>query len=381
MPLQFLRDVRVIDLSQYIPGPYAALMLADLGADVLKVEPPAGDPMRRYGPIGPSGNSAFYTVLNGGKRILRLDLKSEAGRQAMLTLVQAADILIESYRPGVMDRLGLGYPTLHAKNPALIHCAISNFGQEGPYALKGGHDLNCMALGGGLIASGIPESPVISTPPVADFASGIQAAASVSAALVASRATGQGAFIDLSMTDTVLAWQSCLLTDSLRRSELPMRASREDGGGTAFYNLYKTSDGRFITLAADEDKFWANFCRAVGREDWIIRKTEPMPQSALIAEVSALVASKSFADWCTLLNDVDCCFHPVLEPAEVMTHPQLAARGVLARSERDGPIVEALYPAWVDGKAPSRRTPYRDVEAADALAAWRERTSPARTGN
>jgi alpha-methylacyl-CoA racemase len=353
MPLQFLRDVRVIDLSQYIPGPYAALMLADLGADVLKVEPPAGDPMRRYGPIGPSGNSAFYTVLNGGKRILRL----------------------------VMGRLGLGYPTLHAKNPALIHCAISNFGQEGPYALKGGHDLNCMALGGGLIASGIPESPVISTPPVADFASGIQAAASVSAALVASRATGQGAFIDLSMTDTVLAWQSCLLTDSLRRSELPMRASREDGGGTAFYNLYKTSDGRFITLAADEDKFWANFCRAVGREDWIMRKTEPMPQSALIAEVSALVASKSFADWCTLLNDVDCCFHPVLEPAEVMTHPQLAARGVLARSERDGPIVEALYPAWVDGKAPSRRTPYRDVEAADALAAWRERTSPARTGN
>lgn len=375
MALQFLRDVRVIDLSQYIPGPYAALMLGDLGADILKVEPPAGDPMRRYGPIGPSGISAFYTVLNGGKRILRLDLKSDAGREAILTLIREADILIESYRPGVMERLGLGYRTLRGQNPALVHCAISNFGQDGPYALKGGHDLNCMALGGGLIASGTSAQPVISTPPVADFASALQAVASISAALVASRATGRGAFIDLSMTDTVLAWQSCFLTDSLRRSELPMRASREDGGGTAFYNIYRTSDGRFITLGADEDKFWANFCRAVGRQDWIARKSEPMPQSALIAEVSALVAGKSFTDWCALLNDVDCCFQPVLEPAEVMSHPQLAARGVLARSDRDGPIVEALYPAWVDGEAPSRRTPYRDVEAADALAAWRDRAS------
>ncbi len=373
MPLQFLHDVRVIDLSQYIPGPYAALMLADMGADVLKVEPPAGDPMRRYGPIGPSGISAFYTVLNGGKRVLRLDLKGDDGQAAILALIRAADILIESYRPGVMDRLGLAYPRLREENPALVHCSISNFGQQGPYAQKGGHDLNCMALGGGLIASGLPEQPVISTPPVADFASALQAVASVSAALVASRATGQGAYIDLSMTDTVLAWQSCFLTDKLRRGELPLRASREDGGGTAFYNIYRTADGRFITLGADEDKFWANFCRAVGREDWIARKGEPMPQSALIAEVAALVATRSFAGWCALLNDVDCCFQPVLEPAEVMAHPQLAARGMLARSERDGPVVEALFPAWVDGKPPSRRAPWREVEAAEALAAWRKR--------
>ena len=373
MPQQFLRDVRVIDLSQYIPGPYATLMLGDLGADVLKIEPPSGDPMRRYGPIGPSGISAFYTVLNGGKRILSLDLKSEAGHKAILALIRGADVVIESYRPGVMDRLGLGYRTLRDENRALVYCAISNFGQQGPYALKGGHDLNCMALGGGLVASGTSEQPVISTPPVADFASAIQAVASVSAALVASRATGQGAFIDLSMTDTVLAWQSCFLTDSLRRGELPMRASREDGGGTAFYNIYRTSDGRFITLGADEDKFWANFCRAVGREDWIARKTEPMPQRALIAEVTALVATKTFAEWCALLGDVDCCFQPVLNPAEVMAHPQLAARGMLAKSERDGPIVEALYPAWIDGNAPQRRAPYRDVEVAGALDAWRKR--------
>ena len=152
-----------------------------------------------------------------------------------------------------------------------------------------------------------------------------------------------------------------------------MRASREEGGGTAFYNIYRTSDGRFITLAADEDRFWANFCRAVDREDWIARKTDPMPQSALIDEVAALVATKSFAGWRALLNDVDCCFQPVLEPPEVMAHPQLAARGMLAKSERDGPIVEALYPAWVDERPPSRRSPWRDIEIADALAAWRER--------
>jgi alpha-methylacyl-CoA racemase len=373
MSWAFLRGVRVVDLSQYIPGPYASLMLADLGADVLKVEPPAGDPMRRYGPIGPSGISAFYTVLNGGKRILCLDLKSDTGRQAALSLIRAADILIESYRPGVMDRLGLGYKTLRHENPALVHCAISNFGQEGPYATKGGHDLNCMALGGGLIASGTLEHPVMSTPPVADFASALQAVASVTAALLASRATGVGAFIDLSMTDTVLAWQSCFLTDSLWRGGLPMRASREDSGGVASYNIYRTSDGRFITIAADEDKFWANFCRAVGRDEWIARKVEPLPQNALIAEVSSLVATKSYAEWCALLDNVDCCFQPVLDPSEVMAHPQLQTRRVLAKSERDGPIVEALYPAWVDGQAPARRSPYRDVEVAEALAAWRER--------
>jgi crotonobetainyl-CoA:carnitine CoA-transferase CaiB-like acyl-CoA transferase len=152
-----------------------------------------------------------------------------------------------------------------------------------------------------------------------------------------------------------------------------MRASREDGGGTAFYNIYRTSDGRFITIAADEDKFWANFCRAVGREDWIARKTEPMPQVSLIAEVASLVARRSYADWCTLLSDVDCCFQPVLEPSEVMAHPQVKARGMLATSERDGPVVEALYPAWVNTEAPCRRQPYRDIEAAEALNSWRDR--------
>jgi alpha-methylacyl-CoA racemase len=372
MSLPFLRGVRVIDLSQYIPGPYASLMLADLGADVLKVEPPAGDPMRRYGPIGPSGVSPFYTVLNAGKRILRLDLKSQTGRDTALSLIRAADILIESYRPGVMDRLGLGRNILRMENPVLIQCAISNFGQEGPYASKSGHDLNCMALGGGLIASGTSDRPVISTPPVADFASALQAVASVTAALHASRQTLQGAFIDLSMTDTVLAWQSCFLTDSLRRSDLPLRASREDTGGAASYNVYRTSDGRFITIAADEEKFWANFCRAVGRNEWIARKTEPMPQNALIAEVASFVATKSYAEWCALLKNVDCCFQPILEPSEVIADPQLEARAVLAKSERDGPIVEALYPAWVDGQPPSHRSPYRDVEASEALAAWRD---------
>jgi crotonobetainyl-CoA:carnitine CoA-transferase CaiB-like acyl-CoA transferase len=230
-----------------------------------------------------------------------------------------------------------------------------------------------MALGGGLIASGTLDHPVMSTPPVADFASALQAVASVTAALLASRATGVGAFIDLSMTDTVLAWQSCFLTDSLWRGGLPMRASREDSGGAASYNIYRTSDGRFVTIAADEDKFWANFCRAVGRDEWIARKVEPLPQNALIAEVSSLVATKSYAEWCALLDNVDCCFQPVLDPSEVMAHPQLQTRRVLAKSERDGPIVEALYPAWVDGQAPARRSPYRDVEVAEALAAWRER--------
>ncbi len=197
MPRSLLEGTRVVDFSQYIPGPYASLMLADLGADVIKVEPPGGDPMRLYGPIGSSAVPPFYSLLNGGKRIIRLDLKTEEARRIVLDLIGRADVLIESYRPGVMDRLALGRDVLAAANPSLVHCAISNFGQTGPRARKPGHDLNCMAVGGGLIASGLAARPVMTSPPVADFASALQATTTVLAALLARKETGEGAFIDL----------------------------------------------------------------------------------------------------------------------------------------------------------------------------------------
>lgn len=368
MPEAYLAGTRVIDMSQYIPGPYAALMLADLGADVVKVEPPAGDPMRRYGAMGGGEVSPFYVVMNGGKRVTRADLKTDSGRTAVTELIKAADVLIESYRPGVLARLGLGRDVLAAANPRLIHCAITGYGQNGPYAAKAGHDINYMALGGGLALSGTAERPVMTAPPVSDYAGAQQAAATILAALVARGRTGRGSYIDLSMVDTVLAWQACNLSAARRGSPEAQRAGGADSGGFACYNIYRTADGRFLTIGADEDKFWQNFCVAVGRPDWINRKNEPAPQAALIAEVRTLIGGRDSAHWEGLLGQVDCCYQLVLEPGEVLNDPQLAARQVI--KEAAGGAVEVLYPAWLDDRPPPRRAGYVEADMTAVLQSW-----------
>ena len=179
MATSFLEGMRVLDVSQYVPGPYATLMFADMGAEVVKVEPPGGDPMRVLGPIDSDGISAFYKVVNGGKSVIRLDLKSAEGKAAFAALIRAADVLVESYRPGVLERLGFGRPKLKSLNPRLVHCALSGYGQTGPYRLRAAHDLNYMAMAGGLTASGTSAGPAVPGSAVDDYASGIQAAATV----------------------------------------------------------------------------------------------------------------------------------------------------------------------------------------------------------
>ena len=370
---RFLEGMRVLDVSQYVPGPYAALLLADLGAEVVKVEPPGGDPMRRLLLLDDDGVSPLYKVMNGGKTIVELDLKVAADKARFEALIAATDVLIESYRPGVLDRLGLGRTRLEAVNPRLVHCALSGWGQTGPYRLKAGHDVNYMALAGGLVASGTEERPVTAWPPVADYASGIQAVATALAALVARGRTGKGAFLDVSLAETVLAWQSGGLTSALRPTHAPRRAANLLNGGAACYNLYRTQDGRFVSLGNLEDKFWANFCAAVGRPDWTMRQWEPFPQDALIAEVAALLASAPLAHWEARLSEIDHCFEPLREFGELEAHPQIAARGLVQRTGGPEPRVEILYPAWVDGEPPRPRPPVRFASADAIVAAWQRR--------
>ena len=372
MAHRFLEGVRVLDVSQYVPGPYAALLLADLGAEVVKIEPPGGDPMRRLLLIDADGVSPLYKVMNGGKTVTELDLKIPAGKARFEALLAAADVLIESYRPAVLERLGLGRSRFEALNPRLVHCALSGWGQTGPCRLKAGHDINYMALAGGLVASGTRERPVIAWPPVADYASGIQAAATALAALVARGRTGRGAFLDVSLAETVLAWQSVGLTAALRPTIAPRRAANLLNGGAACYNLYSTQDGRFVSVGNIEEKFWANFCAAVGRPEWIARQWEPFPQDALIAEVASLFASQPVGHWEERLSDVDHCFEPVRELGELEYHTQIAARRLVQRSAGPEPRVEVLYPAWVDGEPPRRRAPLRFAEADAVLADWRK---------
>lgn len=370
MALRFLSGIRVLDLSQYIPGPYAALMLADLGAEVVKVEPPGGDPMRQLGPRDGDGISPFWKLMNGGKTMVELDLKTGEGRVALEALLRAADVLVESYRPGVMDRLGFTRQRLDELNPRLVHAALSGYGQTGPWRLRTGHDLNYMALAGGLAQSGPAERPLMASPPTADFASGVQTAMTVCAALFGRERTGRGAYLDLSLAETVLAWQSATLTSAMRPGFEPERAANLLNGGAACYRIYGTADGRFVTLAAIEEKFWRNFCEAVRRPDWIARQWEPMPQAALIADLVRLFAAKSSAEWEALLGAVDCCFGAVVPPGEVAAHPQIAARGMVAHHEGPDAAVEALFPAHVDGRPPDLRKAPVIVPVAEILARW-----------
>lgn len=375
MALQFLSGIRVLDLSQYIPGPYAALMLADMGAEVVKVEPPGGDPMRTLGPRDADGVSPFWKLMNGGKTIVELDLKSADGREAFARLLSACDVMVESYRPGVLDRLGFGAGRRAALNPRLIHAAISGYGQTGPWRLRTGHDLNYMALAGGLCASGAlaldpGKRPAMAAPPVADFASGLQAALAVCGALIGRGRTGRGAFLDLSLAETVLAWQSCNLTAALRPGFQPALAANLLNGGAACYQIYRAADGRHVTLAAIEEKFWRNFCAAMGRPDWSARQWEPLPQTALVSEIAALFGTQPAQAWEERLGGVECCFGVVVEAIELPDEPQIAARAMVARHAGADPTVEALFPAHVDGAAPAPRPPPLRADARAVLQRW-----------
>lgn len=359
----FIKGIRVLDLGQYLPGPGAAQILADMGADVLKVEPPAGDPLRKLDPVNGGAVesvSPYYRTVNAGKRVLALDLKSETGKGAFATLAAAADVLIESFRPGAMDRLGFGRDRLKAINPRLVHLALSGYGQTGPRALDSGHDINYVAASGALSASGP------TWPPLADHAAAQFAALAILGALVGRGRTGEGAFIDASLAETVLGWQGWSLT-AASVGAAPQPESNVLNGGAAYYRVYATKDGGRVTLGAIEPPFWKNFCAAVGRDNWIARQNEPLPQTALIADVAALFAARTRAEWDATLGTVDCCYGPVLGYAEVAADPQVAVRGLVRAG--DG-AVQVAFPALVDGRPPEPRAPYRDVTAEQALKAW-----------
>jgi alpha-methylacyl-CoA racemase len=364
----YLVGMKVLDLSQYLPGPFAAQILADLGAEVVKVEPPAGDPMRGFIFVDEDGVSPFYKQVNAGKSVIRLDLKTATGRSVFEKLVGQADILLESFRPGVMERLGFSRERLGQCNPRLIHCALSGFGQTGPYRLRGGHDLTYVALTGGLSATGTEAQPVITFPPLADHAGAQQAVITILGALVRRGISGKGSFIDVSLFETALSWQSVGLTTTARHPALIERGHGLLTGGAAYYHIYKTADGRFMAFGAIEAKFWSAFCEAVDRSEWTGRQQEVLPQEALVADLQDLFGSRTFQEWCELAGRVDCCLEPVLAHNEVGDHPQVRERGLVhVGTDR---AAEVLFPALIDGQPPLKRQPLMELPADQVLCAW-----------
>lgn len=367
--MNFLQGIRVIDLSQFLPGPFATQLLSDMGADVVKVEPPSGDPMRALNPItNKRGPSPYHALVNAGKRVTNIDLKSETGKSQFKTLILSADVLLESYRPGVMDRLGLDWETLQKWNPKLIHCALSGYGQNGPLRLASGHDINYVAAAGQLNLTGDKNAPHTAFPMVADYAGALQAALTILGALVGRGTSGKGAFLDVSMTDAVLAWQSQTLAAAANGDHVA-RDMNLLTGGAAFYQVYECSDHRYICLGAIEEVFWKNFCDAMERPEWIERQHDELPQEDLISDVSALFAAHPRDHWQESLGNVDCCFQIVPEPEELAIFPQHQARKLIQDIDvPEHPKLHGVrFPAWVDGQPPSPREAVR-YEKIDEIA-------------
>jgi crotonobetainyl-CoA:carnitine CoA-transferase CaiB-like acyl-CoA transferase len=320
---QALKGIRVLDLSRMLPGPFASMMLADLGAEVIKVEEPkSGDPTR-CGLF-----AAVFPQVNRNKKSLALDLKQKPGREIFLKLASGADVVLEQFRPGVVDRLKIGYSTISKINPRIVYCSLSGYGQTGPYRDRSGHDLNYIALAGllGLTADECGK-PVIPGVQVADLVGGIVAAFAILAALLARERAGKGQFVDVSMFDAVMAMLVVPAAHYFSGLKISIGSKYELSGAYPFYNVYETSDGEFMALGALEPKFWENFCRRVGRPDLIARQFDSgKRQQELFEQVRAIFKSRTQAEWIDLMRDADACCEPVLSVAEALKHEQARAR-------------------------------------------------------
>ena len=355
----WLEGTRVLDLSQYLPGPLATLLLADFGADVLKVEPPRGDDMRNLGARDNAGRAIFYESVNAGKSVRRMDLKQPEARAEFLQLVDAADVLLESFRPGVMTRLGLDYATVSARNPRLVYCSLSGYGWGGPLEQAAGHDANYLAQAGVLHRNG-NAAPVYFDPPVADTTGSLFAVIAILGALRGRDRTGRGCAIDIGLADVPLPLQAFQVADYGARGYSPSRNETYLNGGAACYRVYATRDGRHVVLGAIEEKFWRRFCERADRPDWIARHAEPMPQANLIADVATFFAGLTVAECVARFSEADCCFTPVLTVGEAMESPHIRSRGLVRRN--DAGDLQALFPARVDGAAPASRPPARTTD-------------------
>ena len=326
-----LAGLNVLDLTRLLPGGFCTMLFADLGADVLKVEEPGkGDYIRWMEPYK-GGMSAGHLALNRGKRSMTLNLKSEQGREVLLRLVKDFDVLVESFRPGVMDRLGVGYEALTAENPALVYCAITGYGQDGPYAQRAGHDMNYLGFGGVLDIIGPRDGdPAMAGVQIADVGGGgLMAAVGILAALRERETTGRGRFVDISMLDGAVSWLAMHAAGFFIDGVPPKRGQMRLSGQLACYRTYRCGDGRYVTVGALEPQFWAALCKALGVPEFIERQAAPPEeQDAMGDRIDEILSARSRDEWVRELADLDACFGPVNNLAEAFADPQVVARGL-----------------------------------------------------
>jgi crotonobetainyl-CoA:carnitine CoA-transferase CaiB-like acyl-CoA transferase len=355
-----LEGVRVFDLSSLLPGSLCSQMLADLGADVLKIENPRGpDGFRKMPPLVKTLGSYFH-IVNRNKRAMTLNLQHPDGRDVFLKMLPAADVLIDSFRPGGMARIGLGYDTLKEMHPRLIHCSLTGFGQDGPYCDRPSHDINLLGLSGILDLLGEKNGPPVSPGvQVAGAGGGLNAAIGILAALLGRERTGRGDYVDVALLDGLSPFLGLVMSTYLTTGVLPKRGETFVGGGYAFYHVYQTGDGKYLALGCLEEKFWQGFCRAIGREDFISDQFATGPrQEALIAELKQIMRQKTRQEWLDVLMQYETCVSPVNTLEEALQDPHIRQRGTWFRAHHpvDGQIGQQGFPLQFSGDQPGWRT-------------------------
>ena len=327
-----LEGIRVVDASRYLPGPFCSLNLAWLGAEVTVVEqPPHGDPLRTLPPLGDDGLSLSYRSLRRDMDVELLDLGSDDGRARMHELCDAADVFVESFRPGVAARLGVGPDELRQRNGGLVYCSLSGYGQDGPWAQAPGHDIGYESVAGLLEQTGTADEVVLPPVPLADLAGGASAATAICAALVRRAATGEGCVLDISLTEAALALQAMHLPGA-GVEPTSRRAHGLLTGGFACYRPYRCADGEWISIGPIEPKFFHALCAAIERPDLADLQYDPGAQGELRTQLESVFESRPAAEWEQLLVGDDggsSCAVRVLHPSELHAHPQLAARGAV----------------------------------------------------
>ncbi|WP_255171144.1 CaiB/BaiF CoA transferase family protein [Natrononativus amylolyticus] len=329
-----LAETRVLDLTRLLPGPYATQMLGDLGAEVIKIEEPTvGDYYREMEPQLNDGTSRIFAMLNRNKKSVALNLKDERGKEAFLRLVETADVVVEGFRPGVVERLGIDYETVSERNEAVVYCSLSGYGQSGPYEQWPGHDINYIGIGGLLGMTGTPnEKPVIPGVPVADFAGGMATALAVMVGLVQSKTTGVGSYFDLAMTDVIVSWLSLYAPYVFDEgASVPDRGGTQPAGKYPSYSVYETADGKYIALGGLEYKFWEATCEVLDLEEYA-NPEDHNPVGERNQEVREAVAAafkkRTRSEWLEHVDPTRVPIAPVNDLEEIWEDPQVQHRGM-----------------------------------------------------
>jgi crotonobetainyl-CoA:carnitine CoA-transferase CaiB-like acyl-CoA transferase len=330
MPLE---DIRILDLSRLAPGPFCTMLLGDLGADVLLIEPPPESRAGQGPGIGRGGEA--YNALGRNKRSIILNLRDDEARRIFLRLAESADVVLEGFRPGVVQRLGVDYETVSKANPRLVYCSLSGYGQTGPYAGLVGHDINYISIGGALGMIGWPDQPpAIPLNVIADFAAGgLHAAYAILAALHVRERTGRGQFVDIAMSDGVLYLLAQVLSGYFANGRVPEAGRTILNGSAPCYNVYQCRDGGWISLGTLEPHFWVNLCRAMGREDFVPHQHDSAKRDEIFGYFRDRFKTKTRDEWFETLKQTDICVAPVYALDEALSDPHNQARGMVVEVE------------------------------------------------